>query len=139
MSVVNYRKKETSIKNIMTESVGQEVLLHVKRRKWKPAVIVSPGPTSRSYMVKMSDGRVFQRNSWFLRALHSQDATQPSSTQTTTSVAPTNDKDLPCVQSEPPSSADQPVTSIPSPGAGNETCVTTRSGRAVRKPERYGF
>ncbi|KAG8187519.1 hypothetical protein JTE90_019949 [Oedothorax gibbosus] len=73
-------------------SVGQEVLLRVKRRKWKPAVIVSPGPTSRSYMVKMSDGRVFRRNSWFLRALHSQDATQSSSTQTTTSVAPTNDK-----------------------------------------------
>ncbi|KAG8174933.1 hypothetical protein JTE90_008877 [Oedothorax gibbosus] len=72
-------------------------------------------------------------------ALHSQDATQSSSTQTTTSVAPTNDKDLPCVQSELPSSADQPVPSILSPGAGNETCVTTRSGRAARKPERYGF
>ncbi|KAG8189628.1 hypothetical protein JTE90_009559 [Oedothorax gibbosus] len=69
-------------------SVGQEVLLRVKRRKWKPALIVSTGPTSRSYMVKMSDGRVFRRNSWFLRALHSQDATQSSSTQTTTSVAP---------------------------------------------------
>ena len=119
-------------------SVGQKVLLRLKQRNWKPAVVVSPGPTSRSYMVKTPEGRVLRRNSWFLRALPGQDANQSTSTQTTTSVAQTDAKDLPCVRSELPSSADQPTPIVLSPGAETEACVTTRSGRIVRKPERYG-
>ncbi|KAG8182701.1 hypothetical protein JTE90_017679 [Oedothorax gibbosus] len=40
-------------------SIGQRVLLRVRKINWKPAVIISPDPTARSYIVRTSKGQTF--------------------------------------------------------------------------------
>ncbi|KAG8185849.1 hypothetical protein JTE90_004391 [Oedothorax gibbosus] len=117
---------------------------------------MSPGPTARSYIVKTSEGQTFRRNSWFLRS----DKTSPGS-QLSKSFSPNTSmssyNDLYNVSDPMPSipgaSPNMPSTStaysgvldssisgtekISVPCSGPAEATTTRSGRVVKKPDRY--
>lgn len=46
---------------------GEQILLRKGHRDWRPAEVVTKAPGPRSFLVKTPEGRIYRRNSWFLR------------------------------------------------------------------------
>ena len=101
-------------------------------KHWKEATVVENWPNnSRSYVVRDENGKEYRRDRQFLR--------EKSSHQSSPSSLPTHEAPCP---SPPPEGASntnkEPISEAP-PYESDRPTNTTRYGRTVRPPKRYGY
>ena len=93
--------------------------------KWEPAVVIDLDETPRSYHVRTQDGSIFRRNRrHLLQVTKSEDNEQTATAETTM----TNVERSPMKVTHERNSEQRLTTDQ----------VTTRSGRVVKKPKRFG-
>lgn len=99
---------------------GDTVRYQLENRQWKPATIVQPANTDRSYHIRTDEGETYRRNRRYLLQ------TKEREPQHTAEVCDRQDSQA--TQSSPVNTTDteDPVTDVQTP------CVTTRSGRTVK-------
>ncbi len=99
-----------------------------QKGKWEPAVIVDVEETPRSYKVRTTDGGTYRRNRrHLLQVPKAEDNQQSASTNTP-------EEKMEISEQSPVKSSQETNPEVPS----IPDYVTTRSGRVVRKPKRYG-
>ncbi|CAI5671962.1 unnamed protein product [Oreochromis niloticus] len=103
---------------------GDHIRFQHESGSWKPAVIIRPAETARSFVIRTGEGQTIRRNRWHLRGAKASPA--PS--------APTSD-----LVTQPDSAAQQqaeplsPSRDTKTPAMDTSLALTTRSGR-VAKP-----
>lgn len=116
---------------------GDSVILR-KEKHWVPGEIIGNSEYPRSYFVKDNFGKVYRRNSSFIKS-------SPNPYMQEHSQFEQFDESNKYVEPEPdvmPPSTDTSISFSNSPGPSNvtnvrDTFVKTRAGRVVKKPIRY--
>lgn len=120
--------------------VGDSVILK-KEKYWVPAEVIDITEKPRSYIVKDNVGRIYRRNSTFIKASPNQykqekDTSIPSiETEMDTMPIASDRQNL--VQSKDTSVKDSQPEIGKTVSRTDDSCVKTRSGRIVNKPSRY--
>ena len=99
-----------------------------QKGKWEPAVVIDLDETPRSYRVRTPDGSIFRRNRrHLLHVPKSEENEQATNAETTmTNVERLHESPTKVTYER---DTDQRL---------NTDHVTTRSGRVVKKPKRFG-
>jgi transposase InsO family protein len=122
-------------------SEGDDVFVQ-REGKWKPAIVTSKADTPRSFNIMTEDGAQCRRNRVHLRKTYNKVRQSPSVRETTESPSQEESKVNSPTMNEPHEQSQQQKTREESQEIlrstdETELPVKTRSGRIVRKPERY--
>ena len=104
-------------------SPGQPIRVqHPQTGRWRPATVLDTRPEPRSYNIRTDDGAVYRRNRRQLRGLS---PSPPRAEQPPASPAP-----------QPVPDGEDATPPMPAPAPRDPGSRTTRSGRAIVKPDR---
>ena len=111
-----------------TLSPGQPIRAqHPQSGRWETATVVDQRPEPRSYTIRASNGALYRRNRRHLRSI----SPSPARTPARTEQAPTSPTPQPACEE----AADNPtMDAVPIDRPQNTP--TSRSGRAIKKPDR---
>lgn len=118
--------------------VNQQVWFRLKpTHPWQKARIVDIGPNPRTYKIVADNGKTYVRNRFYLRPCKDPSISKAEPSTTVEDYCSPAFEDTPRLSprmSSPHQSLSRPTTQA----ANNPSTTTTRSGRTVRQPIRYG-
>ena len=99
-----------------------------QKGKWEPAIVIDVNETPRSYHVRTPDGSTFRRNRRHLLQVPKSDENEQIATAGTKTISGEGLHESPRKDMHEGNIEQRPTTEY----------VTTRSGRVVKKPKRFG-